>query len=78
MERLPMGGPIAFGHGTEITLDVDEGPLSGASNLLLSGLLAQLFSRHAAVNSFVRTRTILSQTQAEVTWPMTPGTRSLI
>ena len=78
MERLPMGGPIAFGHGTEITLDVDEGPLSGASNLLLSGLLAQLFSRHAAVNSFVRTRTILSQTQAEVRWPTTPGTRSLI
>jgi type VI secretion system protein ImpG len=78
MERLPMGGPIAFGHGTEIALDVDEGPLSGASKLLLTALLAQLFTRHAAVNSFVRTRARVAQTQTEVAWPMTPGTRALI
>lgn len=78
MERLPMGGPIAFGHGTEITLEVDEGLLSGASKLLLTALLAQLFTRHAAVNSFVRTRARVSQTQGEVAWPTRPGTRALI
>ncbi|ETX30235.1 type VI secretion system baseplate subunit TssF [Roseivivax isoporae] len=78
VERLQLGGPICFGHGTEITLDVNETILSGGSALLLSAILSRLFARHAAINSFVRTKTRLTQQQAEVTWPMTPGTRALI
>ncbi len=78
IERLKIPGPTCFGHGTEITLDVDDNVLSGSSRLLLSALLAQLFSRHAAINSFVRTRTRLTQQQEETVWPMTTGTRPLI
>jgi len=78
IERLPLPGPLCLGKGIEITLHIDEGPLSGASSLLLSALLAQLFARHASINAFVRTRTRLSQKQEEVAWPMTPGTRALI
>lgn len=78
IERLQLAGPLCFGHGVEITLDVDETVLSGSSNLLLSALLAQLFSRYVGINSFVRTRTRLTQTQQEVAWPMTPGTRPSI
>ncbi|WP_294221631.1 type VI secretion system baseplate subunit TssF [uncultured Shimia sp.] len=78
IERIGRPGPICFGHGTDITLEVDAGVLSGGSRLLLSALLAQLFARHTGINSFVRTRTRLSQDQTEVTWPMTPGTRALI
>lgn len=78
VERIARPGPICFGHGTEVTLDVDDTVLSGGSRLLLSALLARLFARHTGINSFVRTRTRLSQTQTEVTWPMTPGTRALI
>jgi len=51
--------------------------LSGGSDLLLSALLSRLFARHAAINSFIRTRTKLTHQQTEVTWPMTPGTRAL-
>jgi len=78
MERLAKPGPLCFGQGTEITLEVDETLLTGSSALLLSALLARLFSRHAGINSFVLTRTLLTQSQTEVAWPMTPGTRALI
>lgn len=78
VERLERGGPVCFGRGTEITLLVNDQVLAGGSDLLLSALLARLFSRHAAINSFVRTRTRLTHQQTEVTWPMTPGTRALI
>ncbi|MBU2980566.1 type VI secretion system baseplate subunit TssF [Lentibacter algarum] len=78
IERLELSGPLCFGHGTEITLDINEALLTGGSSLLLSSLLAQLFARHTAINSFVRTKTHLTQQQTEVTWPMTTGTRALI
>ncbi len=78
VERLQVAGPLCFGHGTEITLDINEALLSGGSSLLLSALLARLFARHSAINSFVCTRTQLTQAQTEVGWPMSPGTRALI
>jgi type VI secretion system protein ImpG len=78
VERLGIPGPICFGHGVEITLDVDETTMAGGSSLLLSALLNQLFARHAAINSFVRTKTHLMQRQEDVSWPMTPGNRALI
>lgn len=78
VERLGIPGPICFGHGVEIMLDVDENTLAGGSTLLLSALLNQLFARHSAINSFVRTKTHLMQRQEDVSWPMTPGNRALI
>jgi type VI secretion system protein ImpG len=78
VERLGLAGPLCFGHGTELTLEIDEQLLTGGSELLLSALLAQLFARHAAINSFVRTKTRLTHSQKEVAWPMTHGTRALI
>lgn len=78
VERLEVAGPLCFGHGTEITIDINDTILSGGSRLLLTALLAQLFARHTAINSFVRTRTHLIQQQTEVTWPMTTGMRALI
>ncbi len=78
IERLDIKGPLCFGHGVEITLDIDETLLAGGSNLMLSALLSHLFARHVGINSFVRTRSNLTQKQQEITWPMTPGTRALI
>ncbi|MDH5531378.1 MAG: type VI secretion system baseplate subunit TssF, partial [Paracoccaceae bacterium] len=78
IERLGIAGPICFGKGVEITLHVDEATLTGASTLLLSALLNKLFARHSGINSFVRTRTRLSQKQEEVSWQMSLGNRALI
>lgn len=78
VERLEIKGPIAFGRGVEITLHVDENPLSGHSILLLSALLSSVFARNASLNSFVRTKTRLLHSQEDILWPMTPGKRHLI
>ncbi len=78
IERLDLPGPLCLGRGIDITLHIDEGPLSGGSVLLLSALLSRLFARHASINSFVRTRTRLLQKQEEVAWPMALGNRDLI
>lgn len=78
IDRVPMAGPMCFAHGTEITLDIDDGVFSGASRLLLSALIAQLLAQHAAINSFVRTKAHFLQDQETVRWPTTPGTRALI
>lgn len=78
IERLGLAGPLCFGHGIEITLDVDDTLLTGGSKLLLSALLAQLFARHVSINSFAQTRTVLTHQQQEIAWPMTPGIRALI
>jgi type VI secretion system protein ImpG len=78
VERLPIPGPLCFGRGTEVTLDVDEAVLAGHSALLLSALLARLFARYAAVNGFVQTRTRLLHGHEEVQWPIALGNRSLV
>lgn len=78
VERLPIAGPMCFGRGTEITLHVDQSPLSGHSTLLLSALLSRLFARYSGINGFVRTKTRLLQRQEEVSWPIAPGNRHLI
>ncbi len=77
-ERLGIAGPLCFGKGVEITLDLDETVLTGGATLLLPALLNALFARHAAINSFVRTRTRSLQGQEEVLWPMSPGNRAPI
>ena len=78
VERLGISGPICFGHGIDITLHIDDSILVGNSSLLLSALLSKLFARHASINSFVRTRSFLTQEQEDVVWPMTPGNRKII
>jgi type VI secretion system protein ImpG len=75
IERLAIAGPMCFGRGCEVTLHIDQSVLAGHSALLLSALLSRLFTRYAAINAFVRTRTRLIQKQEEVPWPMTPGNR---
>ncbi len=77
-ERLDLPGPLAFGRGTEVALDIDETQLAGASHLLLPALLDRLFTRHVSVNAFVRTRTRLVHKQEEMSWPMRPGLRPRI
>ena len=78
VERLGLPGPLCFGAGLEVTLEVDEGPLAGGSHLLLTALIARLMARHVAVNGFVRTRARLLGAREEVAWPMTLGARAMI
>jgi len=50
--RVPGVGPIVFGRGVMLDLEVDEIPFAGISPWLLGAVLDQFFARHVSVNSF--------------------------
>jgi type VI secretion system protein ImpG len=53
--RLPVRGPIAFGRGLEVTLEVDEMAFFGGSVFLFGAVLSQWLKRHASTNCFIET-----------------------
>jgi type VI secretion system protein ImpG len=55
VRRVPAAGPIAFGRGLKIELDVDELAFQGGSAFLLGCVLEKFFARHASINSFTET-----------------------
>ena len=50
--RLPFPGPLTFGAGVQIELEVDELAFQGRSAFLLGSVLDRFFTRQAGINSF--------------------------
>jgi type VI secretion system protein ImpG len=55
VRRLPAVGPLTFGRGLEITVDVDELAFEGGGAYVLGCVLEQFFARHVSINSFTET-----------------------
>ena len=55
VRRLEGAGPIAFGRGIRIELEVDEMGFQGGSAFLFGSVLAEFFARHASINAFTET-----------------------
>jgi type VI secretion system protein ImpG len=55
VRRLKGPGPLAFGRGLQITLQVDELAFEGASAFMLGSVLDRYFARHVSINSFTET-----------------------
>ncbi|OUL99140.1 type VI secretion system baseplate subunit TssF [Variovorax sp. JS1663] len=53
--RLPLPGPIAFGRGLEVTLEVERSAFHGHSAFLFGAVMARYLARHVEVNHFVET-----------------------
>lgn len=53
VRRLPMGGPIAFGRGVRIDLEVDDLAFQGGSAFLFGCVLQRYFARHVSMNGFI-------------------------
>lgn len=49
--RIPTPGPILYGRGVKITIEVDEHAFSGVSPYLFGAVLEQFFARHVSINS---------------------------
>ena len=75
--RLPGGGPIAFGRGLEVTVELSEARFQGGSAFLLGGVLEAFFRRHVALNSFVETVVRTSERGEIMRWPSHIGSRHL-
>ena len=55
VRRLPTPGPLAFGRGLAITVQVDDLAFEGSSAFLLGSVLDQYFGRYVSINSFTET-----------------------
>jgi type VI secretion system protein ImpG len=78
VRRLPVSGPLAFGRGIRIELEVDELGFQGGSAFLFGSVMEQFFVRHVSLNSFTET-VLRSTTRGEIMhWTPRCGTRPLI
>ncbi|MEC5386829.1 type VI secretion system baseplate subunit TssF [Uliginosibacterium sp. H3] len=53
--RLPFPGPVCFGRGLQVTLEVDELAFEGGGAFLFGCVMEHFFARHASLNSFTQT-----------------------
>lgn len=75
VRRLPGRGPIAFGRGVQIAVDVDEMAFEGASAFLLGAVLDRYFARYVSINAVTET-VLRSQSRGEINrWTPNWGTR---
>lgn len=75
VRRIPGRGPIAFGRGVQIALDVDEMAFDGASAFLLGAVLDRYFARYVSINAVTET-VLRSQSRGEIhRWTPNWGTR---
>lgn len=56
VRRLPMPGPITFGRGVEVRVEVDDHAFEGGSAFLLGLVLERFLARHVSLNGFTQTR----------------------
>ena len=56
VRRLPMPGPITFGRGVAVTIEVEDLSFEGASAFLLGCVLERFIARHVSMNGFTQLR----------------------
>jgi type VI secretion system protein ImpG len=76
--RLPLAGPIAFGRGLEVRLEIDRNAFHGHSAFLFGAVLAQLLARHVEVNHFVETVLVAAGQGEIMRWRPLCGTRPIL
>ncbi|GAB3772143.1 type VI secretion system baseplate subunit TssF [Ramlibacter monticola] len=78
VRRLPVSGPLSFGSGVEIALELDELAFQGSSAFLLASVLERFFARHAAINSFTQLTLRTPQRGEVMRWPPRSGLREAL
>ena len=76
--RLPMPGPIAFGRGLEVTLEVEKMAFHGHSAFVFGAVMAHFLNRHVAVNHFVETVLRFAGKGETMRWEPQCGTRPIL
>jgi type VI secretion system protein ImpG len=78
VRRLPMPGPIAFGRGLEITLELDELAFQGGSAFLFASVMEQFFARYVSVNAFAETVLVSGERGEIMRWRARCGNRPIV
>ena len=77
VRRLPIPGPISYGRGLELTLELEERAFEGTGVCLLGAVLEHFFSKYVSINSFTETVLRTSQRGEIMRWPARIGGRPL-
>jgi type VI secretion system protein ImpG len=78
VRRVDAAGPIVFGRGLEIAVEMDESAFEGSGCFLLGAVLEQFFTRYVSLNSFTET-SIRTVNRGEIMrWPIRIGQRHTI
>ena len=78
VRRLPVSGPLSFGRGILIEMEVDEMGFQGGSAFLFGSVMEQFFTRHVSLNSFTET-VLRSTTRGDIMrWRPRCGMRPII
>ncbi len=65
VRRLPMPGPITFGRGVAIDIEIDDHAFEGGSAFLFGCVLERFVARHVSINGFTQLR-VQSQQRGEI------------
>jgi len=76
--RLPLPGPIAFGRGLEVRLEVDSTAFHGHSAFLFGAVMSHFLTRHVEVNHFVETVLAIAGKGEAMRWRPRCGTRQIL
>jgi type VI secretion system protein ImpG len=75
VRRLQGPGPLAFGRGLEIAVQIDELAFEGSSAFLFGSVLDRYFARHVSINSFTET-VLRTDARREINrWALEAGAR---
>ncbi len=78
VRRLPIAGPIAFGRGLQVTLDVERGAFHGHSAFAFGSVMAHFLTRHVNVNHFVETILAYTGKGEHMRWEPRCGERAIL
>jgi type VI secretion system protein ImpG len=78
VRRLPARGPVAFGRGIEVVMEIDETQMGGTGAFLFASVLRHYLCRHATLNSFVETRLRVLGRGEVMRWRPKAGTRPIL
>lgn len=78
VRRLPFKGPLSFGTGVEIVLELDDLAYQGTSAFLFASVLERFFARHAAINSFTQLSLRTLQRGEVMRWAPRIGLRETV
>ncbi len=75
---FPLPGPITFGRGLQVQLEIDELAFQGGSAYLFGAVMEQFFARYASINSFTETLLRSSARGEIMRWAPRCGERAIL
>lgn len=78
VRRMPVPGPISFGHGLKIGIQFEEAAFTGVGVFLLGAVLERFFAKYASLNAFTET-VVSTRERGEIKhWPARAGRRPVL